>query len=486
MMHPISIKDPARRRAIDGNLGNLDDVAVPVGSTPSLNDWVMATWFAVAVIVVLPAGLVYSTPTPTSRAWIFALVVTTLSGARYAWIVADGKRRLYELTFWVFTYSFLGLAPLVQMRTGRTPPTSPRLDEPLNSATMVVIIAGILAFMVGLSVTLPGRHRLPTISVGNRVNLTRTVTLAVFALTLEGIFIAAIGIGTFFSNRYALFDSFASVFADEGIGVFAAIFAMGSLVVSFIALVKYLIQTRSRQPPLIVLTVLVGIALVITINPLTNGRIAVWTAAMAIATAFGLFATAKRLRIVAILWLAFFIVVYPLSQALRSPDRHFDLTSTVDSLVSEDFDALAEINNTLLYVSRFGATDGRQALGVALFWVPRKIWPEKPNDTAIVIAESRGYDFKNLSAPLWSELYVNGGWLLLLVGMFGIGIVVRSQDDRFEETLRRARAPSILACILPFYFTILLRGSLLQAMGFLSALVVSAIFVGRWERTPRS
>ena len=170
-MQLISSKGIARRRAID-------DVAGSDGSTPTVGDWVLATWFGVAIIVLLPAALLYATPTPTSPSWLFALVVTTISGARYAWIVADGKRRLYELTFWVFTYSFLGLAPLVQMRTEQTPPTSPQLDATLNSASMMVVIAGILAFMVGLSSPRQDAYLLPTVSFGNAVNLKRTVALA--------------------------------------------------------------------------------------------------------------------------------------------------------------------------------------------------------------------------------------------------------------------------------------------------------------------
>jgi hypothetical protein len=79
-------------------------------------------------------------------------------------------------------------------------------------------------------------------------------------------------------------------------------------------------------------------------------------------------------------------------------------------------------------------------------------------------------------------MYINGGWPLLVVGMLGLGIVVKSQDNRIEESLRRARAPSILACILPFYLTILLRGSMLQAMSYLIVILVSAMFVSRWER----
>ena len=79
-------------------------------------------------------------------------------------------------------------------------------------------------------------------------------------------------------------------------------------------------------------------------------------------------------------------------------------------------------------------------------------------------------------------MYINGGWPVLVIGMLGLGVVVRSQDNRIEEGIRRARAPSIFALILPFYLTILLRGSLLQAMSHLLVIVGGAIFVSRWER----
>jgi hypothetical protein len=461
----------------------LDEVDASVGTTQTVGGWVLANWVGVAMIVILPAALVSATPAPKSANWLFALVVTTISGARYLWIVADGRRRLYELTFWVYTYIFLGLAPLVQMRTGATPPTSPRIDTTLNQAAMVVVVVGIVAFVIGHSVS-TSRPVLRGILVVNGVDLRRTVALALFALAVDGYFISSVGITSFFSNRYELFNAFGSVWGDQLIGVLAApLIAMGALLVAFIALVKCIVQTRSREWPLIALTVMVGLALAITINPITNGRITFGTTVMAVAALFGLFSTAKRFRIIAVLWVVVLIVVYPFAEVLRTPDPAFKSVSPVESLTTPDFDALAEINNTILYVNRYGATHGIQAAGVVLFWVPRKLWPEKPNDTAILIAESRGYSFQNLSAPLWAEFYINGGWPFLVIGMFMLGIAVKFQDNRIEKTLQRARAPGILDCILPFYFTILLRGSLLQAMGFLFVVVASAVFVSRWERT---
>ena len=65
------------------------------------------------------------------------------------------------------------------------------------------------------------------------------------------------------------------------------------LLVTFIALVKCVEQTASREWPLVVLTVAVGLALAITVNPISNARYIFGTAALAVAALFGLFATPR-------------------------------------------------------------------------------------------------------------------------------------------------------------------------------------------------
>lgn len=445
--------------------------------------YVLATWVGVVMIVVLPTTLVYLTPAPRNDTWIYALAVTTISGARYFWIIAIGRRRLYELSFWMFTYTFVGLAALVQMRLGVTPVTSPRVDPTLNQTAMVVVIVGIFAFLVGLTVPAAplGAIRFPI--TANGVTLGGAVTVAFFALAVDAYYLAIVGVDTFFTNRYELAGAVGSAWGNQGVSVQALpLTAMASLLVAFLALVKYISQSRSREWPLFALTAAVAIALSLTANPLTGARVFFGTAAMAIAAVFGLFSTAKLFRIMAVLWLLIFMIVYPVVQGLRTPDRQLSSISPAESLTSPDFDALAEINNTVLFVNRYGTTHGMQAAGVLLFWVPRQVWSEKPNDTAILLAESRGYGFTNISAPLWAELFINGGWPLTVLGMFVIGMAIKSLDNRIEKSLQRARAPSILGCILPFYFAILMRGSLLQAMGFLSVALVASVFVTRWQR----
>lgn len=480
MIHRLSGTDVA-------GLWTLDHVDASAARRRTLASWILATWVGVTMVAILPAILIHATPAPKSAAWSFTLAITTIAGARYSWIVADGRRRLYEMSFWVFTYVFLGIAPLAQLRTGQLPITTPRIDTSLQQQALVVVIVGIVAVLIGASFSLPPQSFLRAKYVANGVDLGRSVVLALCALLFDAYFTAKVGIGNLLSSRDELSRAVGYAWAESSTTALVVAVTTMTLLVAFIALVKCLGQTKHREWPLMTLTVLVGLALAVTVNPIANARYISGTAILAVATLFGLFATSRRFRVTAILWVVALIVVFPLADAFRySTSGEFKSTSVLESLTSPDFDAFAEIDNTLLYVERHGVTRGRQAVGVAMFWVPRRLWPDKPRDTGIVLSDSRGYTVQNLSAPLWTEMYINGGWPLLVVGMLGLGILLRSQDNQIEESLRRARAPGILACILPFYLTILLRGSLLQAMSYLLVILVSTMFVSRWERvSPR-
>jgi hypothetical protein len=460
-----------------------DDRDVSAASAAGLGAWVAATWVGAAMVVLLPAALVLLTPSPQSSTWLLALVVTTASGLRWTWIVADGRRRLYEMTFVVFAYVFLGIAPLVQLRSGATPATTPRIDPALQEEAIFVVIVGLLAFFCGLSLSTTQRSVLRKVYVVNGVDLTRTVLLALGALTVDAYFVSKVGLGTLFDTRDDLSQAIESTWPESSIAILMQAGAAMTLLVSFIALMKGIKQTGSREWPLIGLCVVVGLALATTVNPITAPRFIFGTAALAVAASLGLFATPRLFRLTAILWVVALLVIFPSADAFRySEQGDLRSASLLETLTSSDFDAFAQINNTLLYVERHGLTNGRQAAGVALFWVPRRIWPDKPRDTGILLSEARGYKFQNLSAPLWAEMYINGGWPVLALGMLGFGILVRSQDRRIEASLQRARAPGILACILPFYLMILLRGSLLQAMSYATVIVVCTAFVSRWEK----
>jgi hypothetical protein len=213
-------------------------------------------------------------------------------------------------------------------------------------------------------------------------------------------------------------------------------------------------------------------------NPVANARYTAGTVYLAVLTSLGLVATRPRFRAVIAGFVVSVILLFPLADAYRSTDTSpVQGIDPVAALTTGDFDAFAQVVNTVQYVQEHGITYGYQALGPLVFWIPRDLWPQKPVDTGILIAESRGHAFTNLSAPLWAELFINGGWLLLVAGMVVFGMLVRRWDNRLVQRMRTYPTPGVLSCILPFYLLIVLRGSLLQATSSLVVIVLCAWFV---------
>ncbi|SDO83991.1 hypothetical protein SAMN05660199_02638 [Klenkia soli] len=460
---------------------------------PVVGSFPLGALSALLFCFAVPGYVVLATPDPVNRAWPGALLVAVLVGLRYAWIVGRGEQRLIEMTVWLFTYVFLGLAPLVQLREGISPGTTPRTFATLVPESFLVVGLGSLAFLVGglLRAVRPGGPWRPRVR--------RPVAVVEPPTTGIPRPIWLLGLGSLLLTAYYLVNVAPALFTDATTlnrqsftvwpntatqGIVNAL-AIMPILVTVVALT--LLRLRRPRPEWTLaekaLHLATVLALVATVNPLNSARYVFGTVALALAGAVGLYATARRFRLVAVGAIVGLLVIFPVADAFRTANTGEQVVSPVTALQSGDFDAFAQIDNTLLYVQEYGTTQGRQALGVVLFWVPRAYWPDKPDDTGVLLATFRDYDFQNLSAPLWSELFINGGWLAVGLGGLVFGWWARGRDDGIVTRLRRSRAPGVLGCILPFYFVFLLRGSLLQAMANLVVMLACAWFADRAVRS---
>lgn len=89
----------------------------------------------------------------------------------------------------------------------------------------------------------------------------------------------------------------------------------------------------------------------------------------------------------------------------------------------------------------------------------------------------RNYSNFNLSSPLWTELWVDFGLPVVLVGFATLGYWARRADDWFLSARATShdghvRVVEILIPLLAAYEFIVLRGPLLQAMLRLAALIL--------------
>jgi hypothetical protein len=434
---------------------------------------------AILLCGVVPFTFVALTPDVRPGAWVGALLISIAAGVRLAWLLGDGAQRLVESMVWTFVYVFLGLAPMVQMRTGLAPGTAPPVDHRLDGTAMWLVAIGTAAFAGGVILgreARPGDRRDPG---AGAVRPGRVLVLALAGLLFAGYFVLTIGPAALIGTRFGLNTASASAWGNQTVVAVVRTFAFVPLLVAFVALLVHL-RHDDRQGWLVtgLLPVGVGAVLLTVANPIVNARYTSGTVYLSVLAALGLVATRPRFRAVVAGFVAALIFLFPVADAFRyTATGSTQNADPVTELTTGDFDAYAQVVNTVQYVGEHGVTHGYQALGPLVFWVPRNVWPAKPVDTGILIAESRGQAFTNLSAPLWAELFINGGWPVLVAGMFVFGLVVRRWDARIVASLRRARTPGLLGCILPFYLLILLRGSLLQGAAMLAGIVLCAWFV---------
>jgi hypothetical protein len=435
----------------------------------------------VALAGLIPIAIIGVTPGPLVKGWFLAWVVAAWSGTRIAVLMNRGKPRLATLSFHLFCYVWFGVAAMAQLRSSSAPGTTPGIDFGLAAKAMWIVIVGVGAFEIGGAVTSQRvwqpRDRLPREFANSR-----GVLLGWVGIIFATYFISRVGFSTLFQSRDALDLATGNAWADPTTAALVRALASFPLLIAVHVAIYRIRQRRvgTRGKKGIVQLGVFILFLLCVVNPISSARYVVGTVLLSLLVPMGAFRHPRRFRITTIIIVVALIVVFPYA----SRYRHSVSTSTSQGLLSSlqtsgDYDAFAQINNTILYTSEHGTTRGRQALGVALFFVPRSIWQTKPLDTGVLLAQDRGYQFTNLSAPLWAELFINGSWPAVLVGMYILGVAVRRMDKRFEHEESRAGPWSVATACLAFYQFIVLRGSLLQATAYLMVIVGSILFASR-------
>lgn len=412
------------------------------------------------------------------------LLIMGLAGARYAWLVGSRTRHLYETVYWLFTYIFMGMAPYVQQRLGIVPGTTLGIEESLFSQATTIVLVGSVVFIAGS--WMAARRGMPPVTKLSVVAPTRANLLAIAALLFAAYYVSMIGPTNFLLSLSGLSRVRSSIWPDPTTSVMFNGGVSMSLLVAFVAQMQVRQQRKlAGSPKPLLLPLALVCTLMFIVNPISSPRYIFGTVALAVAAALGAYATVDRFKVVALSAMAGLVTVFPLLDAFRhSTQSGVEAESPISSMTSGDFDAFAQLVNTLEFVRVSGITWGNQMLGVFLFWVPRSYWEAKPIDTGILLARFKGYEFENLSAPIWAELFINGGWAFMVLGMFFLGYFLRRLDTGAERFLTTSRIPPTLGCILPFYLLIVLRGSLLTSMAYLLVVLLCVAFVTPKAKTP--
>lgn len=180
-----------------------------------------------------------------------------------------------------------------------------------------------------------------------------------------------------------------------------------------------------------------------------------------------------------LLFLLVFLVVFPAANAYRVESFTFSMfgEALLDALsnlphgfCAVDYDAYSMVARTLRYTGDAGATNGYQLLGALLFFVPRSIWPSKPEGSGNLVCAAQGQTTLNISSPFPAEGIANFGIIGLIAFAVVAALVCRELDRWSAESSTPLKLFYPFACMLLFF---VMRGDLLSSIAYSVGYVAS-------------
>lgn len=386
----------------------------------------------------------------------------------YTRIIAALKEAPYSLRLfhWFFVYFFWGIAPVTKLIGHQHDWLLHKTTEEAVLANAVLIV-WCLFFLAGEKLAAGAASQPESIgekSAEERITVTQHTTLehealylAVAAILVTVIRLAAMGIPDPFS-REDLVDGVLNPSSPLGQILYKG--QAGLITIAFAMNLRY----RRK------ISILLGILLLATCSPIYLSRFL--TATIYLGLLLFLLAEWKMFRT----WCAWLLtgalaIVYPLMECFRHKslwDVNLwnllrDILKNLQGVYqTEQFESWSMMAYTIRYTRLYGYSKGRQLLGTLLFWIPRRLWSDKPIGSGAMMFEEFHPGFINVSCPLPGELYLNFG----IFGTAALGILagwLLTQLDR--EYQSRKKLQFVYPFLVPLFFFIL-RGDMMSSIAY--------------------
>lgn len=440
------------------------------------------------LMLVSPVVVIYYLDFPNGAvagsAWL-GVCISVWSATRLTLALSRTPTPRYSWMLWLYTYAFTGFPALFQVLLGVFPSTAPGQTAEGFGRAYVVVAIGLVAYEIGCKISrfLPDRRDVK-VDLGGLGGSRALAALTVLGSLVAWYMIMMTGPEILFGTR----EDVRRIREHHwpNMSVLAVLVAM-----QYVPALFYVNSCRLRGFKkgwlAGALKLFASVSALIAVNPITSPRIQSGTVILSLACGYGLFERRRITKVNAVAVTLLVIFAFPYTDAFRGSTKS-DYSSYLDVVTRKgDYDSMAQMANIVDFVELHGDAGGRQFLGVVAVAIPRSVWAEKPIDTGTLVALERGYEFTNLSAPIWGEMYINFGVLGLILGAAGLGVMFTRLDDLSS----RAGADSILRIqygVIPFYLLILLRGSLMQASAalFLMLSVIALVRLESYVKSVRS
>lgn len=400
---------------------------------------------------------------------VFAVLSYAFSSVALAYYCSMNFFRMLTIMFWLFGYIFLVVSAVAQQGQGIFPWLDFYNSDQLDYAWFIVFVGFVSFFCGGMN------HFRSLKNFSYSVSIVKMKFFFVFSVVVT---ITAIifygGFRILFVPREEMFAIFEGDVAKTMI--LQAMIRIPMFICSVLLLqgLMYKLRARTLNLPYVILLLLTMITVFVINNPVSTPRF--WLACIFITYMLIVcenFFSGFNFKVACIVILMM-LVAFPVSDVFRRTtsvsvfDYAAEQNITESILVSPNFDAFQQLVNTISYTDAHGHTWGAQSFSALLFWMPRSIWEGKAISTGELVGINSNYDYLNLSAPLWAEMYIDFGLFGVLFVFYILGRALNSIELNSDPNVR------VVVCFLASYSMYFYRGSLMSVLSFL---MISAIFV---------
>jgi len=169
------------------------------------------------------------------------------------------------------------------------------------------------------------------------------------------------------------------------------------------------------------------------------------------------------------------LILFPLLGVFRHISINTIFNSTIkifnpiELFLTGDFDAYSMLARSLIYVDFNGITFGKQLLGSLFFFIPRAIWPTKPIGSGAMVGDSFNWQFTNISMPFIGEGYINFGLFGVIIFAVFLGYINSRLDMSYKIKTEISDSISALKIYYPVligFLFFILRGDLLSSWAY--------------------
>jgi hypothetical protein len=424
-------------------------------------------WWMVLPALQLIAFLLLAKP--IEMEWAVFATLLTITGLSSWRLFSDGRPYSLNKVWWIFSIVFLGVVPSAQLAVHTTPwhTGDILLATMLKANGLILLCLGIyegVRIWGSRNFVPQPEHAPPPVApvlVRQFAHLAPAImlfcgTALIIVFGYNGLFLR----GHMEARLWQYSTTFQLLF-DKGL--------RGTMLWCCIAAI-----VLHRQHKLGLSTLLLVLIPGILFNfPLALPRYLTLTIYLGWALAAGL-DVFKRRHAFGLMLLPLFMLVAPLSTVTRysgtSMNERLQDPGAVfqRAVILTDYDAWSSLCRVMQYVEAQGATQGRQLMGVALFFVPRSVWPSKPIGSGAFLFNELNLGFNNVACTFLAEGYINFGMLGSIVFAALMALIVAGYDGWYWRRGGRLRftLPRLFYFVAIGMLFFILRGDLLSSFAY--------------------